>query len=195
MPSGIHTISLSLSMSCSSSTAHFCTSCTNGTLRRYGSEILSFSWFRLSILSNVSFVGLKDNLLLLLDMDVYCCSCTPICRGKNPEIFSIWLLWCPASKGQHTIPTTSSIWMRLFVFPILWWLGRNWTLHFWEHSIWMRLSSPFFRTYLSVLIWYTQVAIYTGNVLTLQMSKPPQFRYKSGQYMFVQCPAVSPFEW
>ncbi|KAG5563339.1 hypothetical protein RHGRI_005923 [Rhododendron griersonianum] len=40
-----------------------------------------------------------------------------------------------------------------------------------------------------------KVAIYTGNVLTLQMSKPPQFRYKSGQYMFVQCPAVSPFEW
>ncbi|GFZ01324.1 respiratory burst oxidase protein F [Actinidia rufa] len=39
-----------------------------------------------------------------------------------------------------------------------------------------------------------KVAIYPGNVLTLQMSKPPQFRYKSGQYMFVQCPAVSPFE-
>ncbi|KAM5572341.1 hypothetical protein ABKV19_012421 [Rosa sericea] len=40
-----------------------------------------------------------------------------------------------------------------------------------------------------------KVAIYPGNVLTLQMSKPPQFKYKSGQYMFVQCPAVSPFEW
>nr|BAB84124.1 respiratory burst oxidase protein F [Solanum tuberosum] len=40
-----------------------------------------------------------------------------------------------------------------------------------------------------------KVAIYPGNVLTLQMSKPTQFRYKSGQYMFVQCPAVSPFEW
>ncbi|XP_071919153.1 respiratory burst oxidase homolog protein A-like [Coffea arabica] len=40
-----------------------------------------------------------------------------------------------------------------------------------------------------------KVAIYPGNVLTLQMSKPPQFRYKSGQYMFVQCPTVSPFEW
>lgn len=40
-----------------------------------------------------------------------------------------------------------------------------------------------------------QVAIYPGNVLTLQMSKPATFRYKSGQYMFIQCPAVSPFEW
>lgn len=40
-----------------------------------------------------------------------------------------------------------------------------------------------------------KVAIYPGNVLTLQMSKPAAFRYKSGQYMFVQCPAVSPFEW
>ncbi|KAL5984756.1 hypothetical protein ACLOJK_041378, partial [Asimina triloba] len=40
-----------------------------------------------------------------------------------------------------------------------------------------------------------KVAIYPGNVLTLQMSKPSAFRYKSGQYMFVQCPAVSPFEW
>ncbi|KAM7273963.1 hypothetical protein ACFE04_028627 [Oxalis oulophora] len=40
-----------------------------------------------------------------------------------------------------------------------------------------------------------KVAINPGNVLALQMSKPPQFRYKSGQYMFVQCPAVSPFEW
>ncbi|KAL2902666.1 Respiratory burst oxidase-like protein F [Bienertia sinuspersici] len=40
-----------------------------------------------------------------------------------------------------------------------------------------------------------KAAIYPGGVLTLQMSKPSQFRYKSGQYMFVQCPAVSPFEW
>ena len=40
-----------------------------------------------------------------------------------------------------------------------------------------------------------QVTIYPGNVLCLQVSKPPVFRYKSGQYMFVQCPEVSPFEW
>ncbi|RAL41438.1 hypothetical protein DM860_010232 [Cuscuta australis] len=40
-----------------------------------------------------------------------------------------------------------------------------------------------------------KVAVYYGNVLTLQMSKPQGFRYKSGQYMFVNCAAVSPFEW
>ncbi|KAJ6375258.1 hypothetical protein OIU77_000274 [Salix suchowensis] len=40
-----------------------------------------------------------------------------------------------------------------------------------------------------------KVAIYPGNVLALHMSKPQGFRYKSGQYMFVNCAAVSPFEW
>ncbi|RZC60432.1 hypothetical protein C5167_022190 [Papaver somniferum] len=40
-----------------------------------------------------------------------------------------------------------------------------------------------------------KVAVYPGNVLSLHMSKPQGFRYKSGQYMFVNCSAVSPFEW
>ncbi|KAK0590794.1 hypothetical protein LWI29_031753 [Acer saccharum] len=44
--------------------------------------------------------------------------------------------------------------------------------------------------------WYKKtVAVYPGNVLALHMSKPQGFRYKSGQYMFVNCAAVSPFEW
>ncbi|KAJ8764862.1 hypothetical protein K2173_010327 [Erythroxylum novogranatense] len=72
-------------------------------------------------------------------------------------------------------------------------------------TTWMYLAVPvllyageralrFFRSGLYP-VRLLKVAIYPGNVLTLQMSKPPQFRYKSGQYMFVQCPAVSPFEW
>ncbi|KAH7686255.1 respiratory burst oxidase protein [Dioscorea alata] len=78
--------------------------------------------------------------------------------------------------------------------------------HRWYHkTTWMYLSVPVilyagertlraFRSgFYSVRI--LKVAIYPGNVLTLQMSKPPGFRYKSGQYMFVQCPSVSPFEW
>jgi respiratory burst oxidase len=40
-----------------------------------------------------------------------------------------------------------------------------------------------------------QVAVYPGNVLALHMSKPQGFRYTSGQYIFVNCSAVSPFQW
>ncbi|GAA0146233.1 oxidase [Lithospermum erythrorhizon] len=79
-------------------------------------------------------------------------------------------------------------------------------VHDWYHrTTWMYLAVPvllyageralrFLRSgFYPVRI--LKVAIYPGNVLTLQMSKPPQFKYKSGQYMFVQCPPVSPFEW
>lgn len=34
-----------------------------------------------------------------------------------------------------------------------------------------------------------------GSVLTITMSKPYGFRYRSGQYIFLQCPTISPFEW
>lgn len=42
---------------------------------------------------------------------------------------------------------------------------------------------------------FLQVSVLPGNVLTVVMSKPPGFRYKSGQYIFLKCPAISPFEW
>ncbi|KAL6600373.1 hypothetical protein ACP70R_045173 [Stipagrostis hirtigluma subsp. patula] len=74
-----------------------------------------------------------------------------------------------------------------------------------KRTTWMYLAVPvglyigertlrFFRSG-SYSVRLLKVAIYPGNVLALHMSKPPTFRYKSGQYMFVQCPAVSPFEW
>ncbi|KAM3316649.1 hypothetical protein ACQJBY_034657 [Aegilops geniculata] len=44
--------------------------------------------------------------------------------------------------------------------------------------------------------WYKKtVAVYPGNVLALYMSKPPGFKYRSGQYIFINCGAVSPYEW
>ncbi|KAL8150412.1 hypothetical protein V2J09_020220 [Rumex salicifolius] len=67
-------------------------------------------------------------------------------------------------------------------------------VHIWYHkTTWMYLAVPvlfyagertlrFFRSGLHT-VRLLKVAIYTGNVLTLQMSKPPQFHYKSGQYM------------
>ncbi|KAG6684916.1 hypothetical protein I3842_12G087200 [Carya illinoinensis] len=70
-------------------------------------------------------------------------------------------------------------WMYLAV-PVLLYAGERTLRYFRSGSYSVRLQ---------------KVAIHPGNVLALQMSKPPQFKYKSGQYMFVQCPVVSPFEW
>ncbi|KAM0854395.1 hypothetical protein ACQ4PT_050450 [Festuca glaucescens] len=50
-----------------------------------------------------------------------------------------------------------------------------------------------FRSHDAVKI--QKVAVYPGNVLALYMSKPPGFRYRSGQYIFINCRAVSPYEW
>jgi respiratory burst oxidase len=44
-------------------------------------------------------------------------------------------------------------------------------------------------------MFYLKVVVYPANVLALRMSKPQRFRYKSGQYMFVNCADVSPLEW
>ncbi|KAM7275912.1 hypothetical protein ACFE04_017778 [Oxalis oulophora] len=40
-----------------------------------------------------------------------------------------------------------------------------------------------------------KVSILPGNVFSIIMSKPSGFKYKSGQYIFLQCPAISSFEW
>ncbi|WJX60267.1 hypothetical protein P8452_45495 [Trifolium repens] len=93
------------------------------------------------------------------------------------------------------------VYVLLIIHGINLYLVRKWI----HQTTWMYLAIPillyagertlrFFRSgFYTVRI--IKVAIYPGNVLTLQMSKPPQFSYKSGQYMFIQCPAVSPFEW
>ncbi|KAJ6946171.1 respiratory burst oxidase [Populus alba x Populus x berolinensis] len=93
------------------------------------------------------------------------------------------------------------VYVLLIIHGVFLYLVHRW----YEKTTWMYLSVPvllyageralrFFRSgFYTVRL--LKVAIYPGNVLTLQMSKPPQFRYKSGQYMFVQCPAVSLFEW
>lgn len=40
-----------------------------------------------------------------------------------------------------------------------------------------------------------KVAVYPENVLAIHMTKPQGFSYQSGQYMLLNCAAVSPFEW
>ncbi|GLT47493.1 hypothetical protein SLA2020_211880 [Shorea laevis] len=40
-----------------------------------------------------------------------------------------------------------------------------------------------------------KVSLYQGKVLSLKFQKPEGFRHKSGMYIFIQCPRISPFEW
>ncbi|XP_019440572.1 PREDICTED: respiratory burst oxidase homolog protein B-like [Lupinus angustifolius] len=56
-----------------------------------------------------------------------------------------------------------------------------------------RLLRVFRSGYKSVKI--LKVAVYPGNVLALHVSKPQGFKYSSGQYIFVNCSDVSPFQW
>ncbi|EXC05644.1 Respiratory burst oxidase-like protein B [Morus notabilis] len=56
-----------------------------------------------------------------------------------------------------------------------------------------RLIRAFRSGYKTVRI--LKVAVYPGNVLALHMSKPQGFKYSSGQYIYLNCAAISPFQW
>ncbi|XP_054806051.1 respiratory burst oxidase homolog protein C-like [Prosopis cineraria] len=79
------------------------------------------------------------------------------------------------------------------------------TKKWYKKTTWMYLAIPVIIYVLERLIRalrssikpvrILKVAVYPGNVLAIHMSKPHGFRYRSGQFMFVNCAAVSPFEW
>ncbi|ONM32243.1 Putative respiratory burst oxidase homolog protein H [Zea mays] len=79
------------------------------------------------------------------------------------------------------------------------------TKQWYKRTTWMYLAVPvvFYASERSIRkireqsyrVSIIKAAIYPGNVLSLYMTKPPGFKYKSGMYMFVKCPDVSPFEW
>ena len=49
--------------------------------------------------------------------------------------------------------------------------------------------------FISPILIFFQVAVYPGNVLALHMSKPQGLKYTSGQYIYINCSAISPFQW
>ncbi|OMO52315.1 Cytochrome b245, heavy chain [Corchorus olitorius] len=93
------------------------------------------------------------------------------------------------------------VYTLLVVHGIKLFLTKKW----YKKTTWMYLAVPVFLYLCERLtrmlrssikaVAIQKVAVYPGNVLALHMSKPHGFRYKSGQYMFVNCAAVSPFEW
>ncbi|PON81712.1 Respiratory burst oxidase [Trema orientale] len=80
-------------------------------------------------------------------------------------------------------------------------LSKKW----YKKTTWMYLAVPIllyacerliraFRSgYKTVKI--LKVAVYPGNVLALHMSTPQGFKYTSGQYIYLNCSAISPFQW
>ncbi|KAK9120285.1 hypothetical protein Scep_018378 [Stephania cephalantha] len=93
------------------------------------------------------------------------------------------------------------VYVLLVVHGIYLYLTKEW----YKKTTWMYLAVPvllyacerLIRAFRSSIkpVQILKVAVYPGNVLALHMSKPQGFKYKSGQYMFVNCSAVSPFEW
>ncbi|KAH7519339.1 hypothetical protein FEM48_Zijuj08G0025700 [Ziziphus jujuba var. spinosa] len=79
-------------------------------------------------------------------------------------------------------------------------------VHKWyQKTTWMYISVPLLlymaersiRTCRSehYAVKIIKVSVLPGNVFNLIISKPLGFKYKSGQYIFLQCPTISPFEW
>ncbi|XP_060213689.1 respiratory burst oxidase homolog protein E-like isoform X1 [Lycium barbarum] len=79
-------------------------------------------------------------------------------------------------------------------------------VHKWyQKTTWMYISVPLIlyiaerslRTWRSedYAVKILKVSVLPGDVLSLIMSKPAGFKYKSGQYIFLQCPTISSFEW
>ncbi|XP_021900242.1 respiratory burst oxidase homolog protein D [Carica papaya] len=93
------------------------------------------------------------------------------------------------------------VYVLLVIHGIFLFLTKKW----YQKTTWMYLVVPvvlyacerLIRAFRSSIkpVKILKVAVYPGNVLALHMSRPQGFKYKSGQYMFVNCSAVSPFEW
>ncbi|CAL9748298.1 unnamed protein product [Musa acuminata subsp. burmannicoides] len=93
------------------------------------------------------------------------------------------------------------VYVLLLVHGYYMFLVQEW----YQRTTWMYISVPLLlyvgernlRAFRSKAysVKILKVALLPGGVLTVTMSKPHGFRYRSGQYIFLQCPTISPFEW
>ncbi|XP_024542978.1 respiratory burst oxidase homolog protein F [Selaginella moellendorffii] len=107
--------------------------------------------------------------------------------------------------GFNTFWYTHHLFIIVYVLLIIHGIFLYLTYKWQQKTTWMYVAIPVLlyaferirRVFKSTVypVKVVKVAIYTGNVMALYMTKPPNFRYKSGMYMVLNCPAVSPFEW
>ncbi|KAG5014394.1 hypothetical protein JHK82_020082 [Glycine max] len=119
-------------------------------------------------------------------------------RAKLPKPFNKFTGFNAFWYSHHLFVIVYAL---LVVHGIKLYLTKEW----YKKTTWMYLAIPItiyalerlVRAFRSSIksVKILKVTLYPGNVLSLKMSKPQGFSYKSGQYMFVNCAAVSPFEW
>ncbi|XP_024033242.1 respiratory burst oxidase homolog protein E isoform X2 [Citrus clementina] len=96
---------------------------------------------------------------------------------------------------------TAIVYILLIVHGNFLYLAHEW----YQKTTWMYISAPLLL-YVAERNLRTRrsghfsakdlkVAVLPGNVLSIVMSKPNGFRYRSGQYIFLHCPTISSFEW
>ncbi|KAG1370258.1 Respiratory burst oxidase-like protein C [Cocos nucifera] len=92
------------------------------------------------------------------------------------------------------------VYILLIIHGTFLYLSHQW----YKKTTWMYLAIPMIiyaterliRAFRSSVrpVKILKVAVYPGNVLALHVSKPQGFKYRSGQYIFVNCSDVSPFQ-
>ncbi|KAK4777720.1 hypothetical protein SAY87_017907 [Trapa incisa] len=106
--------------------------------------------------------------------------------------------------GFNTFWYTHHLLVFVYIFYVIHGLILVIERPWYTKTTWMYISVPvllyaFERTMatgeLKHRVSIMKATIYTGNVLSLYMSKPAGFKYKSGMYLFVKCPDISSFEW
>ncbi|CAD6267638.1 unnamed protein product [Miscanthus lutarioriparius] len=94
------------------------------------------------------------------------------------------------------------VYVAFVVHGVCLYINRTW----YKQTTWMYLAIPILlyagerllralRSHGLTTVRIEKVALYPGNVIAIHMSKPHGFSYKSGQYIYVNCGEVSPFEW
>ncbi|KQJ86446.2 respiratory burst oxidase homolog protein B-like [Brachypodium distachyon] len=94
------------------------------------------------------------------------------------------------------------VYIAFVVHGVSLYINRTW----YKQTTWMYLAIPVLlyaserilralRSHGFTTVRIEKVAVYPGNVIAIHMSKPHGFKYKSGQYIYVNCGEVSPFEW
>lgn len=138
--------------------------------------------------------GVTGILMLVLMVIAFTLATPWLRRGKLTGFNAFWY-------SHHLFVIVYAL---LVVHGLYLYLSKEW----YQKTTWMYLAVPVVlyalerltRAFRSSIqpVSIVKAVDYPGRrgVLALHMQKPDKdFEYRSGQYMFVNCPAVSPFEW